>query len=132
MTTTEAFNAWFTPTYGRDYGAPIIETDPVFVVAARYLAVGYTAAVGKPSPEAAAEADRLAEEQAKRSIGMGAHDMYEPYLYPVQFLGCLVEAEWAAGGHVDVAEPVAAKPDVARALALVGELTAELRKMGGL
>ena len=131
MNTAQAFTDWFAPTYGREYGAPIMEGDPVFIVAGRYLALGFTPAVGKPSPEAAEEADRLAEEQARLSIGAGSHDRYEPYLYPVQFLGCLVEAEWAAGGRDD-APGVTAKPDVSRALALAGEFVAELRKVGGL
>ena len=64
--------------------------------------------------------------------GAGSHDRYEPYLYPVQFLGRLVEAEWAAGGRDDVVPPAGVKPDVSRALALAGELVAELRKVGGL
>ena len=110
MNTAQAFTDWFAPTYGREYGAPIMEGDPVFIVAGRYLALGFTPAVGKPSPEAAEEADRLAEEQARLSIGAGSHDRYEPYLYPVQFLGRLVEAEWAAGGRDDVVPPAGVKP----------------------
>ena len=55
MNTAQAFTDWFAPTYGREYGAPIMEGDPVFIVAGRYLALGFTPAVGKPSPEAAEE-----------------------------------------------------------------------------
>ena len=106
---------------------------PPLIVASRYLANGFKAEPGWPSDGAANEADRLTDAEWKKTARFDDGSTFTSRDYRVQFLARLVEDEWSkAGAVITQRAPVTAKPDLSRALALVGELAVELRRVGGM